>query len=341
MWLDPCRSSFVVSLTLVDAQAPSQLDIPVQFTVRHAIARLAASSCRSLMQNASWSLFAIVRPSFLIVLCLLVPAVSLSGREKPPKENYGMGLIVDVPASEEELVGAVQAVADDGIIEGSKEYNKDQYISGAELAADSPLFSKWTGPGKTFFKIKKNALDPRNFKDTNDTGTLAVRYIVQSRDDKNATLRIDAIFVDDFHHREHLSNGSVEAGEYKDIQDHIASIRLERQKTSDNDKVHQQELARQELQGGRNAKTMETAITMSPGETLSDHVQKLRHALVRVTRAPGAQLKSAPFRSSSSVKALPAGAQVLILINTPYWFGVETESGEHGWIHRSDLEQMP
>jgi hypothetical protein len=293
------------------------------------------------MQNSSRRLFASVRPSLVIVLCLLVPASSLSAREKSSKENYGMGLIVDVPASEQELLDAVQAVADDGIIEGSKEYNKDQYISGAELAADSPLFSKWTGPGKVFFKIKRNALDPRNFKDTNDTGVLAVRYVVQPRDGNNTTLRIDAIFVDDFHHREHLSNGSVEAGEYKDIQDHIASIRLEKQKTSENDKVHQQETARQELQRGRNAKAMEAAITMSPGETLSDHVQKLRHALVRVTRAPGAQLKSAPFRSSSSVKPLPAGAQVLILINTPYWFGVETEGGEHGWIHRNELEQMP
>jgi hypothetical protein len=293
------------------------------------------------MQNASWSLFAMVRPSFLIVLCLLVPDASLSGREKPPKENYGMGLIVDVPASEEELVGAVQAVADDGIIEGSKEYNKDQYISGAELAADSPLFSKWTGPGKTFFKIKKNALDPRNFKDTNDTGTLAVRYVVQSRDDKNTTLRIDAIFVDDFHHREHLSNGSVEAGEYKDIQDHVASIRLEKQKTSADENTHQQDLARQELQRSRNAKAVEAAIMLSPGETLAEHVQKLRRELVRVTKPPGVQLKSAPFRSSSSVKALSAGAQVLVLIKTPYWFGVETESGEHGWIHRRELEPLP
>jgi hypothetical protein len=293
------------------------------------------------MQNSSLSLIAVVRPWLMIVLCFVVPAASVLAREKSSKENYGMGLIVDVPASEQELLDAVRAVADDGVIKGSKEYNKDEYISGAEIAADSPVFPKWTGPGKVFFKIKKNTLDPRNFKDTNDTGVLAVRYIVQSRDDKNPTLRIDAIFVDDFHHREHLSNGSVEAGEYKDIQDHVASIRLEKQRTSEDDKAHQQELARQELQRGRNAKAVEAAITMLPGETLAEHVQKLRHQLVRVTKAPGVQLKSAPFRSSSSVKALSAGAQVLVLIKTPYWFGVETESGEHGWIHRSELEQLP
>jgi hypothetical protein len=293
------------------------------------------------MQNSSRSLFATVRPSLLIALCLLVQAASLSAREKPSKENYGMGLIVDVPASEQELLDAVQAVADDGIIEGSKEYNKDEYISGAEIAADSPVFPKWTGPGKIFFKIKKNALDPRNFKDTNDTGVLAVRYIVQPRDGKNTTLRIDAIFVDDFHHREHLSNGSVEAGEYKDIQDHVASIRLEKQKTSDDDKAHQQELARHELDQRRKTKPLEAAITLSPGETLAEHVHKLRHELVRVTKASGAPLKSAPFRSASTLKPLGAGSQVVILVTTAYWYGVETESGEHGWIHRSELEQLP
>jgi hypothetical protein len=293
------------------------------------------------MQNSSRSSFTVVRPSLLIVLCFLLPAALLSAREKSPKENYGMGLIVDVPASEQELMSAVQAVADDGVIKGSKEYNKDEYIAGAELADGSPLFPKWTGPGKAFFKIKKNALDPRNFRDTNDTGVLAVRYIVQPRDDKNTTLRIDAIFVDDFHHREHLSNGSVEAGEYKDIQDHVAYIRLEKQKTSDDDKARQQESARQELDQSRKTKALEAAITLSPGETLAEHVHKLRKELVRVTKAPGAQLKSAPFRSASTLKPLPGGSQVVILVTTAYWYGVETESGEHGWIHRPELELLP
>jgi hypothetical protein len=31
----------------------------------------------------------------------------------------------------------------------------------------------------------------------------------------------------------------------------------------------------------------------------------------------------------------------VILVTTAYWYGVETESGEHGWIHRSELEQLP
>jgi hypothetical protein len=41
------------------------------------------------------------------------------------------------------------------------------------------------------------------------------------------------------------------------------------------------------------------------------------------------------------LKSLPAGSDVVILIVTSYWYGVETEEGEHGWIHRSQLEPLP
>src|SRR6266404_5141777 len=153
----------------------------------------------------------------------------LFAREKSPQETYGDGLSVSVPATEKELLRAVEDVAADGIIQGSKEYNKDEYIAGAELADSTPVFSKWTGVGRVFYKVRKNALDPRNFKDSGDSGTLAVRYAVQPGDDKSTLLKIDAIFVDDFHHRPHPSNGSVEAAEYAAIQDHLASMRLQKQ----------------------------------------------------------------------------------------------------------------
>jgi SH3-like domain-containing protein len=52
-------------------------------------------------------------------------------------------------------------------------------------------------------------------------------------------------------------------------------------------------------------------------------------------------LKSAPFQSATSLLSLPAGTHVAILISTPYWYGVETENGQHGWIHRSQLEPLP
>jgi hypothetical protein len=267
--------------------------------------------------------------------------VALSARGKAAQETYGAGLNVSVPATEQELLQAVQDVVSDGIIQGSKEYNKDEYIAGAKAADKTAVFPQWTAPGQVFYKVRENALDPRNFKDSGDSGTLAVRYVIQHGDEKNTTVKIDAIFVDDYHRRTHLSNGSVEAAEFKEIQDHIAAMHLAKERAVEEEKQHQQDLAAKELERKRKSQQLEFAVAQKPDETLEQHVQNLRHDVERVVKAPGAQLKSAPFRSASSLKPLSAGSQVLILISTPYWFGVETEDGQHGWIHRSDLEQLP
>jgi hypothetical protein len=32
---------------------------------------------------------------------------------------------------------------------------------------------------------------------------------------------------------------------------------------------------------------------------------------------------------------------VVILILTPFWYGVETQDGHRGWIHRDQVEQLP
>ncbi len=254
---------------------------------------------------------------------------------------YGAGLVVQVPLPERELLQAVQDVVADGIIQWSKEYNKDEYISGAEAADSTNVFPKWTAAGQVFYKIKKNALDPRNFKETNDSGTLAVRYVVTPVDANNTLLKIDAIFTDDFHHRDHLSNGSVEGAEYKDIQDHLAAMQLKKAEATQEEQRHQQQLAAQELEQKRKQQQLEKLISRSGDETLQQHIDRLRHEVERQVKAPGSQLKSAPFKSASSLQSLPAGTHVAILISTAYWYGVETENGQHGWIHRSQLEPLP
>jgi hypothetical protein len=52
-------------------------------------------------------------------------------------------------------------------------------------------------------------------------------------------------------------------------------------------------------------------------------------------------LKSAPFHTASTLQSLSAGTEVLVEISTPYWLGVETHEGQHGWILRDELEQLP
>src|ERR1700691_4711013 len=127
----------------------------------------------------------------MLAICFL-SAVALHGREpKPRKQDYGHGLTTEIAAPESEVLDAVETVVNSGIIQGSKEYNKDQYIERASPADSSPLFPAWTDPGKVFFKVRTEVLDPRGFYESNDVGTLAVRYVVQSKNAAKTILRID------------------------------------------------------------------------------------------------------------------------------------------------------
>ena len=140
--------------------------------------------------------------SLFLGIALFAGAASLAAREKDGIQ-YGAGLIVNIPFSEAEVSQVVQEVVQNGIIRGSKEYNKDEFISGAQAADSTRVFPAWTEGGRVFYKVRLHALDPRNFKDGGDVGTLAVRYVVRSQDEKHTVLRIDARFVEDFRHVAH------------------------------------------------------------------------------------------------------------------------------------------
>ena len=81
--------------------------------------------------------------------------------------------------------------------------------------------------------------------------------------------------------------------------------------------------------------------TDSTLDQLQQRVDKLRHEVELRVKADGVPLKSAPFRRSSTIAALPAHTEVVVLIITPYWFGVETADQHHGWIRRSEMEPLP
>jgi hypothetical protein len=74
-------------------------------------------------------------------------------------------------------------------------------------------------------------------------------------------------------------------------------------------------------------------------QNLEERVKDLRKQVQRLVKAPGAPLKSAPFHTASTLETLTTGTEVLILISTPYWYGIETHQGQHGWIPRDELEQ--
>src|SRR5277367_6711802 len=180
------------------------------------------------------------------------------------------GFSVEVPASQEELLQAVQEVVADGIIQGSKEYEKDSYVEGASEVESSPLFPKWTDPGKVFYKIRTDAIAPRNFDASAASGTLAVRYVVQPKDATRCILRIDAVYVESEHRSVHPSNGTVETSEYKDIIDHVDAIQLQKKQAVEGEKKRQEELARQSMEREREAQSA-SLTENSTGQTLEQH----------------------------------------------------------------------
>jgi hypothetical protein len=299
--------------------------------------------------------------AFLVLTAAALPS---HGREKEVLQ-YGAGLIVNVPLPEPEVAQVVEDVAQNTFIRGTKEYNKDEYVAGAVAATSTPVFPAWTEGGKVFYKVRKQALDPRNFKNSGDVGTLAVRYVVQPQGDKNTVLRIDALFVEDFRHSVHQSNGSVESSEYKDIQDRLQAVELMKKENAEAEQAKQERLAKKNFGMGTTDDTVllstppstaaqtssasstsatpqpSAAYEQQPDESLEQHVAELRRQVERLVKKPGAPLKSAPFHTASTMKSLEPGVEVLILISTPYWYGVETHDGQHGWIRRDQLEQMP
>jgi hypothetical protein len=278
----------------------------------------------------------------LSVFWLALAVAPLRGRGPKKKEDFGLGFSTEIAAPESEVVEAVAAVVDDGLIQGSREYSKDKYVDHAAASTSSSLFPEWKDPGKVFYKVRTKVLAPANFKEAGDEGTLAVRYVVQSRDPGKTILRIDAVFVEDFRRTVHPSDGSVEGAEYRDIQDHVDALELQKSQAQEGDKHRQEELARQALESkSEQDEALALASAQTSSQALEQHVRDLRRQVERVIKAPGAQLKSAPFHTASNLKSLETGAEVVIVVASPYWYGVETEDGQHGWIHREQLEPLP
>ena len=294
-----------------------------------------------------------------VVLIFSLAALRLPAREKEAIQ-YGAGLIVNVPFSESEVSQVVQDMVQNGIIRGTKEYNKDEYVTGATVASSTRAFKEWTEGGKVFYKVRLKALDPQNFKNTSDVGTLAVRYVVQSQGDNHTVLRIDAVFVEDFRHVTHPSNGSVEGAEYKSIHDRLDAVELMKTQTADAEREKKAHIAGSPVvtaavsessssvpppplvdpASNETQPTPKVVVQSSP-QSLEQRVHDLQQQAQRLVKSPGAPLKSAPFHTATTLQSLPAGTEVLIVISTTYWLGVETHAGQYGWMLRDDLEPVP
>jgi hypothetical protein len=285
---------------------------------------------------------AVLRPSAFLRIAaalalLLLPAI---GRAKETLATPGV--VREFFGSLEQVRQAVQFVVHDQVIHGTLIFDKEPILNGAEAVDSSSLFDPWQGPGDVYFKIRKNAIAPRHFLDSGDQGTIAVRFVLIPVDANRTRVKIDAIYQETAHRVFHPSDGTVEKSEMKEIKDQLETLQEAAAQAADaRRRQTSAELVRQSVIRQREDETTRISNAQSSQKELEQQVSALHHELERRVKSPGADLKAAPFQSAATLKTLSAFTDVVILIVTPHWLGVETPDGQRGWLPQELLEQLP
>jgi len=252
------------------------------------------------------------------------------------------GLMREFFGSLEEVRQAVQFVVHDQVVHGTLIFDKEPILNGAEAVDSSPLFDPWQGPGDVYFKIRKNAIAPRHFLESGDQGTIAVRFVLIPVDANRTRVKIDAIYQETAHRVFHPSDGTVEKSEMKEIKDQLETLQEAAAQAADaRRRQTSAELVRQSVIRQREDETARIGNAQTALKDLEQQVNALHHELERRVKSPGADLKAAPFQSAATLKTLSAFTDVVILIVTPHWLGVETPDGQRGWLPQELLEQLP
>jgi hypothetical protein len=272
-----------------------------------------------------------------IIVSALIGAFTTRAEQAP-----NPGFSSELMASEPEVLQALHEVLEDHTIHGTRVFEREPTLTGAEEAPSTPLFGRWQGGGKVFYKVRKDVVAPRHFKESSDAGTIAVRYVVVGVTEQRTRVQIDAVFVESAHKAVHSSDLTVEASEFKAIQEHLQANQFAEQEARDLKRRRDSaEVVKQTMIRRREDETTLLASTQGSVKDLEERLEDLRHEIERRVKAPGTDLKAAPFQSSAKVVNLPGYTEVLIVIVTPHWYGVQTPDGQRGWIAIDQLEALP
>jgi hypothetical protein len=274
---------------------------------------------------------------------MLAPVVAQAAPLQFPghKSQEPEGFAIDVKASEEDVIKAVQTVADDQMMHGTSVYAREANLTEAESETSSAYYGAWEGPGRVFYKVRRGALSPKHFKDAADMGTITVRYVVQPISANRTHLQIDAVFVEDASRRVHASDSTVETSEFAEINARLLQIHKEEQQAAELVRQRQQE---DQARAAAKLRDQELARLNSAEASLRDlqaREHQLRHNVEVKVKNPNTELKAAPFQHAVKLQSLTAGTQVVIEIITPYWYGVETDQGQRGWLRQDQVEPLP
>lgn len=286
---------------------------------------------------------ATVGPSYLLAVALaslfLLTSRIPASAQKPLTTP---GLVRELSGSLEEVRQAVINVQKDHIIHGTKVFDREPILTGAEDVNSTPLFEPWSGPGEVYYKIRRQAIAPRNFVDAGDMGTIAVRYVVIPVTADRTRVKVDAVYVEAAHKTAHASTGVVEKEEMKEIKDSLDSMQQAALDAADaRRRTQSAELVRQSYARQREDESTRLTSLQDSQKELEQEISTLRHELERRVKAPGADLKAAPFKAAANLKTLSAFSEVVVLIVTARWLGVETPEGQRGWLPVEQLEPLP
>ena len=92
------------------------------------------------------------------------------------KTHYGDGFSIDLDDPYDRVLEVAREVAADGIIRGTSEYKGTSELDSAVPQNSSNAFHAWTEGGTILYKVKRKTLSPEHFYESNDKGTVTVRY---------------------------------------------------------------------------------------------------------------------------------------------------------------------
>lgn len=280
-----------------------------------------------------------------LLLLLASPVTSFGGSRKTLRESpNALQVLVNAPMND--VARAVEEVAGDQVINGTQSYQREKNLTGARRVESSSAFGEFNGKGTVLYKIADSVLSPTNFKDSADMGTITVRYVISAFDEKNTNLRIDAVFIENTGHRVHESDGSVETAEFGEIRQHVEAIAAKREIEKDEEaRIARERLEKQselDLAARQDAAAAAKNATVAPAVTdLEQRVAQLRKQAEMRVKTSGTKLKTAPYKGAAILQTLAPYTDVVVLIITPYWYGVQTADGHRGWIHHNELETLP
>lgn len=270
------------------------------------------------------------------------------------REKAAPSFTIDVDKPFDRVVTVVEDVARGGVIRGTFEYAGDEQLEGAKFSETSKAYPAWDGGGKIFYKFRERTLAPKHFIESNDVGTVAVRYVVQNIGPSSTRLTIDAVFVENGGHHPHPSDGYVETCEFAEIGKRLQefdqpampgtnefSSSKEGRPGSNANAPGAASSGSDDIQRAIADQKAQLAAETANLQKLEDQSRQIRTSEFVRVRAERAELKASPYSHARVIEALKQGQQLTILAKSAYWLRVRSEDGQEGWLHHSAVEAQP